>query len=251
MSQGQQHALVIGASLAGLLAARVLSQHYARVTLLERDALDELPPEAPRKGVPQGRHAHGLLAQGRVVLERYFPGLTEAVVARGGLVGDVMNEVNWYGHGTQLAQRPSPLVGLLTNRPLLEACVRERLLARPGIELMQGSAAERLLFEDGRVTGLACRDPQGIEQVLKADLVVDCSGRGSHGPQWLQALGWPRVQEERVEVGIGYTTRLYRRRPGDLAGKLAVVVAGDAPNWRNGAMLYHGPERWIVSVGGY
>ena len=61
-----QHAIVIGASMGGLLAARALSDFYAVVTVLERDAFPQ--SDIPRKGVPQGRHAHGLLARGRIAL---------------------------------------------------------------------------------------------------------------------------------------------------------------------------------------
>lgn len=90
-----------------------------------------------------------------------------------------------------------------------------------------------------------------MEQTITADLVVDASGRGSLSPAWLEGLGFTGPEEEKIEVGIGYTTRVYRRRPTDLGGKLAVVVAGSGPNWRNGTILYQTADRWIVSIGGY
>jgi flavin-dependent dehydrogenase len=91
----------------------------------------------------------------------------------------------------------------------------------------------------------------GPEQTVTADLVVDASGRVSSSPAWLESLGFQRPEEEKIEIGIGYTSRVYRRRPSDLNGKLAVVVAGSAPNWRNGAVLFQTEDRWIVSIGGY
>jgi len=81
--------------------------------------------------------------------------------------------------------------------------------------------------------------------------VVDASGRGSSSPAWLENLGYARPEEEKVEIGIGYTTRVYRRKPTDLGGKLAMVVAGSCPNWRNGAILFQTDDSWIVSIGGY
>ena len=60
--------------MAGLLAARVLSDHFDRVLIIERDALPESPVE--RGGVPQGRHVHALLVQGQELLESFFPGLS-------------------------------------------------------------------------------------------------------------------------------------------------------------------------------
>ena len=77
----RHHAVVVGGSLAGMLAARVLSDHFDRVTLLERDRFPETP--AARKGLPQGRHAHGLLERGRRALERLLPGLTGELVRTG------------------------------------------------------------------------------------------------------------------------------------------------------------------------
>jgi len=91
----------------------------------------------------------------------------------------------------------------------------------------------------------------GAEQTILADLVVDASGPGSSSPAWLESLGYARPEEEKIEIGIGYTTRVYRRRPTDLGGKLAVVVAGSGPNWRNGTILFQAEDRWIVSIGGY
>ncbi|MBV8937125.1 MAG: hypothetical protein JO095_15135 [Alphaproteobacteria bacterium] len=102
-----KHAIVIGASMGGLLAARALADHYDEVSLLERDTLPET--HEPRKGVPQGRHAHGLLARGREVLDQFFPGLSEEMVGQGALYGDLLDEVRWFNHGVYLANTPSGL----------------------------------------------------------------------------------------------------------------------------------------------
>jgi 2-polyprenyl-6-methoxyphenol hydroxylase-like FAD-dependent oxidoreductase len=88
------HAVVLGASMGGLAAARVLADAYRRVTVVDRDLLPV--PGVQRRGVPQGRHAHGLLARGREVLEELFPGLTDELVARGALYGDVQLQGRWY-----------------------------------------------------------------------------------------------------------------------------------------------------------
>ena len=98
-----QHAVVIGASMGGLLAARALSDFYAVVTVLERDTFPLT--DVPRKGVPQGRQAHGLLSRGRKVIESFFPGWTDEVVASGGRRGDIAADVNWFGHGVALADQ--------------------------------------------------------------------------------------------------------------------------------------------------
>ena len=251
MNRIGEHAVVIGASMAGLLAARALSDFYAAVTVLERDSFPLT--DVPRKGVPQGRHAHGLLARGRSVIEKFFPGWTDEVVAGGGIRGDIVNDVNWVGHGVALKTAPSDLIGLLASRPVLEGHVRRRLLSLPNVRAIENCAVQGLVAGHGgaAIKGVRVRIGNGVEQNVTADLVVDASGRGSASPAWLQSLGYARPEEEKIEIGIGYTTRVYRRRPTDLGGKVAVVIAGSGPNWRNGTILFQTADRWIVSIGGY
>ncbi len=246
-----QHAVVIGASMSGLLAARALSDFYAVVTVLERDTLPQ--SDIPRKGVPQGRHAHGLLARGRNAIENFFPGWTDAVVASGGVRGDAAGDINWIGHGVTLKSAPSHLVGLLAPRPVLEGHVRRRLMALPNVRVIDNCPVQELIAGEGNaaIKGVRVRIGSGEDHRITADLVVDASGCGSSSVAWLEGLGFARPEEERIEIGIGYTTRVYRRRPTDLDGKLAIVVAGSGPNWRNSVILYQAEDRWIVSVGGY
>jgi len=248
-----RHAIVIGASMGGLLAARALADHYEEVTVLERDGLPEA--HEPRKGVPQGRHAHGLLARGREVLDRLFPGLSEEMVAQGAVYGDLVDNVRWFNHGVYLLNVPSAMVGLLVSRPMLEDGGRRRLLLLTNVRLLVHSAALEPVFDRiiSRVNGvrvlLQCET--GNVETISTDLVVDASGRGSHSPAWLDALGYVKPREERVQVQIGYMTRLYRRRPEHLPGKQAIVMAGCQPGWRFGVILAQEDDRWIVTLGGY
>jgi hypothetical protein len=128
-----------------------------------------------------------------------------------------------------------------------------RLLGLPNVRAIENCAVQGLISGDdgSAITGVRVKVGNGIEQTVMADLVVDAGGRGSASPAWLESLGYARPEEERIEIGIGYTTRVYRRRPTDLGGKLAVVIAGSGPNWRNGTVLFQAEDRWIVSVGGY
>ena len=134
-----QHAIVIGASMGGLLAARALSDFYAVVTVLERDAFPQ--SDIPRKGVPQGRHAHGLLARGRNVIENFFPGWTDEVVASGGARGDIAGDRPWRYHQID-AQRSGRIAGAPAGagRPSAPApdglveCARDRQLRRTGAD---------------------------------------------------------------------------------------------------------------------
>ena len=186
MKQIGQHAIVIGASMGGLLAARALSDFYAAVTVLERDTFPA--SDIPRKGVPQGRHAHGLLARGRAVIEDFFPGWTDEVVASGGARGDIAGDVNWIGHGVTIKSAPSDMVGLLASRPVLEGHVRRRLMALSNVRMIENCAVQGLIADDERaaIKGVRAKVGNGAEQTMTADLVVDASGRGSSSPAWLE-----------------------------------------------------------------
>ncbi|MGH3101916.1 MAG: FAD-dependent oxidoreductase, partial [Thermoleophilia bacterium] len=129
-------AVVLGASMAGLLAARVLADAYKRVTVVDRDVLPA--PGVQRRGVPQGRHAHGLLARGREALEELFPSVTDELVARGALYGDIQLNGRWYNEGVRLRQAPSGLNSLSVSRPLLEGHIRQRLAAVPSVSIVDG-----------------------------------------------------------------------------------------------------------------
>jgi 2-polyprenyl-6-methoxyphenol hydroxylase-like FAD-dependent oxidoreductase len=253
MARCGEHAIVIGASMGGLLAARALAEHYDRVTIIERDELPEAPE--PRKGVPQGRHVHALFARGREGLEQLFPGLTEELVAEGAVRGDAVADVIWFNYGCSLRNAPSALVGLAMSRPLLENTVCRRMLRLPNICLRQRSDVEEPVIDrdQGRVVGLRMRSRDGAGRVetMTADLVVDATGRGSRCAAWLTALGYVAPREEKIEVGLGYMTRLYRRRPEQLNGKVGAAFVACRPDWRTGFIAAQEGERWIVSLGGY
>ena len=246
-----KHAIVIGGSLAGLLAARVLSEHFEKVTVLERDHY----PNAvePRRGVPQGHHGHGLLASGFRALEDLFPGFKEALVQAGALPVDVIGDLRWYQFGGYKAQFNSGLGGVLMSRPLIEAVVRRQTLSLPEVEVIEGCSVKNLLSDvaKGRVTGVKLIK-EGNETILKADFFVDASGRGSRSPAWLEGLGYPKPQEERIGVDIGYTSRVYPRKPDDLKGDLGALINPTPPfEKRAGFLLALEEDRWLVSLSGW
>ena len=252
MNRLGDHAIVIGASMGGLLAARALSDFYTTVTVLERDAFPAT--DTPRKGVPQGRHTHGLLARGSAVLEELFPGYKSEIVEQsGGLLGDIVDDLTWIGHNVALANGKSDMIGLAASRPVLEGLLRRRLLALPNVRAIDNCSVQGLASDPGRkrVTGVRARIAGKPDEILNADLVVDGTGRGSTSAAWLDGLGYQPPPAEKVKIGISYTTRTYRRRPSDLGGKLGIIVAGSAPNWRNGVILAQEHNRWTVSTGGF
>jgi 2-polyprenyl-6-methoxyphenol hydroxylase-like FAD-dependent oxidoreductase len=245
------HAIVIGGGMAGLLAARVLSVHFERVTIIERDAV--IDDAQPRKGVPQGRHVHGLLAGGAAILGEYFPDLF-ATLAQDGAVPVSISDIRRYQFGGWLGTVPVSRKGLLQSRPFLEQHVRAALKDRPNVQLLDGCSVTRLRTHDERVTGVVLRHHRGeqIEEELDADLVVEASGRGSRASQWFASLGYPQVEETSVKVDVGYASRIYRsldQRPHDW--KVLFVFGTPPSDKRAGVIFPIEGGRWIVTLMGW
>jgi 2-polyprenyl-6-methoxyphenol hydroxylase-like FAD-dependent oxidoreductase len=241
------HAIVLGASIGGLLAARVLSESYAKVTIFDRD---ELPTgTADRKGVPQGEHSHGLLAKGRQVLEELFPGFTADLAAQGAVPIDVQRDCVWLNDGRRIPRATSGLDGLCVSRPALEAYVRDQVRALPQVEIHSGHEAVGLLTDPDRtsVTGARILPRHGVEQRHDADLVVDATGRGNRGPTWLVELGYDRPPEDLVNSGTVYMSRDYRRTPGD-ADFAAIIMSPSPATPYGGVAIAAEGDRWMVTL---
>jgi len=250
----RDHAIVVGASMAGLLAARVLCAHYDRVTLIERDAL---PEEAEhRKGVPQGRHLHALHARGEQILNRLFPGLSDNLLQAGADRLDVPGDFLWFHLGGYNVRYKSGLTQLAMSRPLLESHVRQRVLGLANLACLERHDVVGLLASETRerVSGVTVRSRsnEGQEAAIAADLVVDATGRGSKSPAWLESLGYPKPTESAITIGYGYTTRVYRQDSHCLRDAKAIFIQPTPPHHKRLGGLYPiEGGRWIVTLGGY
>ncbi|MEU8825768.1 FAD-dependent oxidoreductase [Streptomyces sp. NPDC048636] len=218
------HAVVIGAGFTGLLAARVLSARFARVTVVERDRLP--PGTTHRSGLPQGRHPHGLLARGADIVEELFPGIRGDLAARGAPVFDFGS-----GFATRLPHgwAPRATVGVEAQSfdlTALESALCDRVRALPQVRFRDGFAVEGLELSADRRRAVAvlgrgrgCDDPDRAPVRIGADLVVDAGGRTSRLPAWLAAAGLPRPEERRVASPLVYSSRMYE------------LPEGEAPEW--------------------
>ncbi|HUM72387.1 MAG TPA: FAD-dependent monooxygenase, partial [Chloroflexota bacterium] len=247
----QAHAIVIGGSMAGLLTARVLSDHFAEVTVVERDPVHDEPES--RKGQPQTRHLHALLAAGYEIIRALFPGIEEELVAGGAMVDNPGTE-RLFQFGGWKKQFDSDMRGCLSSRPYLEWQIRRRLLALPNVRLLAACEVKKLLTneDDSRVVGaeIVYRTDGREPETLAADLVVDCAGRGSATPKWLDEWGYGRAPESRVKVNFAYSTRIYRRQPTDLPDATTIMIAPTPPA-KSGTFLFPiEGDRWIVTSGG-
>lgn len=255
---GERRAIVLGASIAGLMTARVLCERFDEVVLLERDALSEKP--APRKGTPHAAHPHGLLARGCQILEKLFPGFSDALIAQGAVAADVAMDVAVAANGRRFARGTSGLMGLAVSRLAIEAELRRRVRMLPEIRMVTGVDVLAPVHDAsaGRVTAVRYRSrtTSGDDQTLAAALVVDCTGRGSRSPVWLREWGYEQVREERIVVGLCYTSA-YFRRDAAVRPPLAAIIGAATPEVPRPYVLIaqepneKGAARWVASVGGY
>ncbi|MCI0395788.1 MAG: FAD-dependent monooxygenase [Chloroflexi bacterium] len=250
------HAVVIGGSMAGLTAARVLLNHFERVTIIERDRL----PAGPefRKGVPQARHPHVLLLRGQQILEELFPGLRDELLDQDAVPINFGNEMHFQMMGKWLPHYQTEMEATACSRPLLEGAIRQRLAAYPQLSFCQESEVTGLVADMGgswagkRVTGVQIRSrSDGSTQEIAADLVIDASGRHSNAPAWLTALGYTPPQETTVNAFAGYATRIYEC-PADFAEswKILYVMPAAPENTRGGIILPLEGNRWHVCLVG-
>lgn len=248
-----RRAVVVGASLAGLLAARVLHDHVDEVVLLERH---DLPPDlGQRRATPHTQHTHALLARGREIVEQLFPGIAADWQAAGGRFGDVGAEAAFYAGRRRFAQARAEAMALCLGRSSLEGLLRQRVLALPKVRAVTGVEAQGLsATEDGsRITGLRWRaaDEPAAAGTLATEWVVDASGRGSHLPRWLAELGLAVPAEVQVRCDVRYATAYLRRAPHHAPGLEAVVCAATADHPYPSVLLSQELDRWVVTLGGY
>jgi 2-polyprenyl-6-methoxyphenol hydroxylase-like FAD-dependent oxidoreductase len=211
----ERRAIVIGGSMAGLCAARILSEFCDRVTVVDRDAYPRGAHERP--GVPQSRHVHALLMRGRIELDALFTGFERMMLERGaieinfGLDFAVLRRDGW------APRKPTSIATLFASRVLIEETVRGLLRGIPNVTLIERADVAGLeVSRNGliRVTGVKVipRDGQSPFS-LTGDLVVDASGRATKAPVWIAELGLPTPHEEVVDSHTGYASRWYKAAP--------------------------------------
>jgi 2-polyprenyl-6-methoxyphenol hydroxylase-like FAD-dependent oxidoreductase len=243
-------ACVLGGSVAGLLAARVLADHARTVVLIERDQVNV--QGRPRAGVPQDRQGHGLLPGGLAQIERWLPGFTRAAQDLGGvLVGPAQQVVHLDG---QQQVRGGDAQILMGSRPFLESRIRSRVLALPNVSTVSAQATG-LDYRDDAVSAVRYV-ADGVENVMSVDFVVDAMGRASKLSQWVELAGYDRPRLQRLKTGINYATALFERsdKPDDLelACALTQFSAPSSPDGLAvGAVNAIEGDQWLVMLMAY
>jgi 2-polyprenyl-6-methoxyphenol hydroxylase-like FAD-dependent oxidoreductase len=242
-------AVVIGAGIGGLAAARVLADYFERVVVVERDTLPPAPAE--RAGTPQAKHAHVLLAGGQRALSAAFPGF-EDDLARAGAVPlrvdlDIRRERPGYD---PFPRRDFGWLVYSMSRPLIEFVVRTRLQQLANVTLRERcrAVAAEMAPDGTTIATVQCETEYGQRETIPADLVVDASGSGSLTLGVLRSVGQPPV-ETAIEVDVGYATAVF------------AVPADAAPDWKSVMTFPHVPDstrgalllplegnRWMVTA---
>jgi 2-polyprenyl-6-methoxyphenol hydroxylase-like FAD-dependent oxidoreductase len=251
-----EDAVVIGGSIAGLVTARVLSDYFEHVTILERDHIERRPQV--HKSTPQGNHLHAVLLGGLQVLSRLYPNFTAVLQDMGAVPGRITLDapvylpdgVSYSLTGTVKEPRDLGFQLYSQSRGLLEHCIRQCSLAVPSISLESDATVETLIHRNGRVEGVRYRRA-GEPLSLSADLVVDCGGRGSHARGWLVENGFESPPESIIGVDLAYSsTKFIHPNHARESGTL-VAFGGPPPKYTRGAALVLIEDGlWQVSVAG-
>jgi 2-polyprenyl-6-methoxyphenol hydroxylase-like FAD-dependent oxidoreductase len=240
------HAVVVGASVSGLLAARALADGFERVTVVDRDTLPGGP--TPRDGAPQARQPHALQEAGRAIIEDLFPGYGEDVVSAGGVEIDAATDFNFYDEGGYVADSPTAMPMYVASRPLLEHVLRRRVAGLDGVTVRDDCRVVdyRTDGAGGTVTGVDVREGDDDES-LSADLTVDATGRASRAATWLSDNGYEAPDVAEVTVDLAYSTAIVERDPDE---RQAFWAPASAPHTRGGGALPIEGDRWQVVVHG-
>jgi flavin-dependent dehydrogenase len=238
--------VVIGAGMAGLVAARVLAERFDTVLVVDRD---ELPDTAvPRRGAPQGAHPHLVLLAGLQALAELFPGLVEDLKQAGATPFESGQDMLFHRFGLRWPKLPTTMTALSLSRPLLELSVRRRVAELDPVTIRDRVAVSALTGSPGRVTGVQLDDGTSVA----ADLVVDCSGRGSRSDRWLEVFGFRPPQTSEVKIGVGYATQVLRRSPDDGADGTVLYVLPTPPTQTGcGVAVPIEEDRWLVTLGAW
>ena len=210
-----EKAVVIGGSIAGLMTARVLADHFEHVVVLERDHIAEEP--AIHKSIPQGNHLHALLLGGQQVLSRLYPHFTDKLQSLGAVrlrtaKDNAILTPDGKAYSLGGAVREPRDLGIdiyCQSRGLLEYCVRQCTKESANISFRSDCTVGELICANKRASSVV-HHYDGGSQSVTLDLVVDTGGRGSQAPRWLKEFGFAAPEETIIGVDFAYTSAKYR-----------------------------------------
>lgn len=205
----RQKAVIIGGGIAGKLAARVLSDYFKEVLILEKDSQSTGPK--PRKGARQGEHLHALLHAGQYGLEELFPGITEKFYSSGAIKINSTMDLSWFHHGVWKLRYDGGYTTTLQTRPHLEWHMEQYIEQIPNIKTLYQTNVKNFLFQEGenKINGVDILDFGQTTNIITADLIVDTTGASSMTSNWLEKRGIA-IPHEKVNIGLSYVSQTFQ-----------------------------------------
>ena len=244
-------AIIVGASLAGLMAAKAISPYYSEVIILDKDKLEDKP--IAHKGVSQGHHAHSILKAGEEALEELFPGVREELLNTGAHYVDFGNEIGWKHHGKWKASLSKPYYVLMQSRVFLEWSIRKRLLQSEGITLYQEAKVADVVFNElNEVSEVCIQSIDGKAETFDCDLLIDASGAANNIFKWFKKTDCELPEISKVNINLAYSSRNYKC-PERFSPqyKAFLIYFGNSQPTHTGVMFSTEKKEVTVSLGGY
>ncbi|NNL58784.1 MAG: 2-polyprenyl-6-methoxyphenol hydroxylase-like oxidoreductase [Nitrosopumilus sp.] len=238
----QEKAMVIGGSIAGLLAARVLSDHFKDIILIEKDS--SMDDGKARIETPQANHIHILLVRGREILQGFFPELEKELLKKGANKIDFLNDSRYRLPSGWAPKFNSGIITFACTRTLLENTIRHQIQKIPKINIEQGEQITSFVLEKSNKISLKTKEGKEIH----GDLIVDCTGRNTKTPTWLEDIGFPKPRETKIDSFVRYSTRRYIPSKKDRRWKMLAILNKPITNPRIGAIYPIEDGKWLVGL---
>ena len=238
----QEKAIVIGGSIAGLLAARVLSDYFKEVILIEKDSC--IDNGKVRIGTPQANHIHILLVKGKEILQDFFPELEGDLLKKGANKIDFLNDSRYHLPSGWAPKFNSGIITFACTRTLLENTIRHQIKKISKIKIEQGKQIISFVLEKSNKISLKTKDGK----VIHGDLIVDCTGRHTKTPSWLEDIGFPKIRETKIDSFVRYSTRRYIPPKKDREWKMLVILNKPITNPRLGGIYPIEDGKWLVGL---